>query len=87
VSKTGRFLFWPGQIVATPGAIEAFNASGDLPFDYLGRLQESECARRAPALPDRLLELRKILNAMVFIVRCFLFRVGNPLHVTVSKND
>lgn len=37
MSKTGKFLFWPGQIVATPGAIEAFNASGDLPFDYLMR--------------------------------------------------
>jgi hypothetical protein len=37
MSKTGKFLFRPGQVVATPGAIEAFNASGELPFDYLMR--------------------------------------------------
>ncbi len=37
MSKTGKFLFWPGQVVATPGALEAFNASGELPFDYLMR--------------------------------------------------
>jgi hypothetical protein len=37
VSRTGRFLFWPGQIVATPGAIEAFSTSGESPFDFLMR--------------------------------------------------
>jgi len=37
VSKTGRFLFWPGQVVATPGAIEAIHASGEPPFDFLMR--------------------------------------------------
>jgi hypothetical protein len=37
MSKTGRFLFWPGQIVATPGAIEAFSTSGESPFDFLMR--------------------------------------------------
>jgi hypothetical protein len=37
VSKTGNILFRPGQIVATPGAIEAINASGDSPFGLLTR--------------------------------------------------
>ncbi len=37
MSKTGRFLFWPGQVVATPGAIEAIHASGEPPFDFLMR--------------------------------------------------
>jgi hypothetical protein len=37
VSKTDRFLFWPGQVVATPGAIEAIHASGEPPFDFLMR--------------------------------------------------
>lgn len=37
MSKTGRFLFWPGQVVATPAAIEAIHASGEPPFDFLMR--------------------------------------------------
>ena len=37
MSRTGRLLFWPGQVVATPGAIEAFHASGEPPFDFLMR--------------------------------------------------
>ncbi len=37
MSKTGKFLFWPGQVVATPGAIEALHASGEPPFDFLMR--------------------------------------------------
>jgi hypothetical protein len=37
MSKTGKFLFWPGQVVATPGAIEAPHASEEPPFDFLMR--------------------------------------------------
>jgi hypothetical protein len=37
MSKTGLFRFLPGQIVATPGALEAIKASGDSPFDLLMR--------------------------------------------------
>lgn len=29
--------FNPGQLVATPGALTAFAASGESPFDYLQR--------------------------------------------------
>jgi hypothetical protein len=32
-----RTKFQPGQIVATPGALEAFRASGDDPLAYLAR--------------------------------------------------
>lgn len=35
--KTGPFRFLPGQLVATPGAIEAFTASGERPFSFLMR--------------------------------------------------
>lgn len=37
MSKTGLILFWPGEVVATPGALEAIKASGDSPFDLLVR--------------------------------------------------
>jgi hypothetical protein len=37
VSRTGKVLFRPGNVVATPGAIEAINASGDSPFELLMR--------------------------------------------------
>lgn len=30
-------IFRPGKIVATPGALEALNDSGQTPFEFLGR--------------------------------------------------
>jgi hypothetical protein len=37
VSKTGKLLFLPGQVVATPGALEAIQASGEPAYDFLMR--------------------------------------------------
>ncbi len=37
MSKTGKVLFFPGQVLATPGALEAIQASGDSSFDLLMR--------------------------------------------------
>lgn len=37
MSKTGRIFFSPGQVVATPGAIEALHASGEPPYEFLMR--------------------------------------------------
>jgi hypothetical protein len=36
-NETARSKFQPGQIVATPGAIEAMRASGQNAQDFLGR--------------------------------------------------
>jgi hypothetical protein len=37
MSRTGLILFWPGRIVTTPGALEAFRASEESPLDFLMR--------------------------------------------------
>lgn len=37
MSRTGLILFWPGEVVTTPGALEAIRASGDSSFDLLMR--------------------------------------------------
>jgi hypothetical protein len=37
MSRTGKFLFLPGQIVATPAVLEAFRAAGDDPMTYVVR--------------------------------------------------
>ena len=37
MSKTGKILFYPGQVVATPGVLEAIHASGEPAYDFLLR--------------------------------------------------
>jgi hypothetical protein len=37
VSKAGKVLFFPGQVVATPGVLEAIHASGEPAYDFLMR--------------------------------------------------
>jgi hypothetical protein len=76
MSKTGKFLFWPGQIVATPGAIEAFNASGEPPFDFLmrhltgdwGDLSESDKAENELSVREgfRILSAYRLSNGTRF---------------------
>jgi hypothetical protein len=63
VSQTGRVLFFPGQVVATPGTLEAIHASGEPAYDFLrasldrrlGRLERHRQSRerivRAGRLP------------------------------------
>ncbi len=40
--ETSRPKFLPGQVVATPGAIEAMEASGQQPSDFLDRHLEGD---------------------------------------------
>ena len=37
MSKTGKVRFFPGQVVATPGALEVIHASGEPAYDFLMR--------------------------------------------------
>lgn len=37
MSRTGKILFRPGQVVATPGALDALKTSGDSLLDLLMR--------------------------------------------------
>lgn len=65
--RTGLLKFSPGQIVATPGALEAFTASGERPLDYLYRHLQGDWGDLSPedkqANEDALKHGNRILSA------------------------